>query len=737
MKNRLLILITLLISVASIAQNGINYKAVIKDANGEIISNQAITVQFQILEDGTTNVYQETHNPTTGATGIVVLNIGEGTVDSGNFSTIDWGAAAHSLNVQVDTGSGLVDLGTTLFNTVPYAKVAENVSGLEKITENGNTGWRLVGKNPDNFGDIGDDAIDLSIGTPLNLGGATGINSFAFGNRTTASGIRATAFGLNTTASGTNATAFGISTTASGSQATAFGVSTEALESGATAFGFNTRASGTNDTAFGFNTTASGGNATAFGDSTTASGDNSFAIVEGSIASGRNSFASGYFTAAESYNAIALGSFNIGGGNPDDWIETDPLIEIGNAEFGPRSNALTILKNGTITAPSFDIAEITDDKALITKEYFEAVDTKGLEQITEGGNTGFRLVGKNPTQYGDIGNNAVDLSNSIGSDTDHGATGDRSLALGASTIASGGNSMAMGFESEASGGNSMAIGYRTKADANSCLAIGVNNIGGGNPLQLTATDPIFEIGNGSPTISSNALTVLKNGNVGIGKHTGIDGLLEIEGNSSSTAPQLALIEDNSGFARFRFKNINRNGDDYWDIAGFIGTNVADDRLNFFNSDGGNILSLEGNGDATLQGSLTQNSDRRLKRDIETIDYGIDEILKLNPVQYNWKNKKDKTFKSLGVIAQEIEKIIPNVVKTGNDEEKTLSVSYIELIPVLIKAIQEQQELITKQHQELGALSAEMSEMKAMNQRLIVLEKLIKKSNVDVSSPIVK
>jgi hypothetical protein len=45
------------------------------------------------------------------------------------------------------------------------------------------------------------------------------------------------------------------------------------------------------------------------------------------------------------------------------------------------SNALTVLKNGTITAPSFDISEIIDDKALITKEYFEAntSEASGLE----------------------------------------------------------------------------------------------------------------------------------------------------------------------------------------------------------------------------------------------------------------------------------------------------------------------------------------------------------------------
>ncbi|GEQ85197.1 hypothetical protein ULMS_07050 [Patiriisocius marinistellae] len=126
MKNLCLIILTLFISVISIAQNGINYKALIKDTDGNALVSQDIFVQFQILENGTTNVYQETHDAVTDANGIVVVNIGEGIVDSGNFLLIDWGLAAHFLNVQINTGAGFVDLGTTQFMSVPYANFAED-----------------------------------------------------------------------------------------------------------------------------------------------------------------------------------------------------------------------------------------------------------------------------------------------------------------------------------------------------------------------------------------------------------------------------------------------------------------------------------------------------------------------------------------------------------------------------------------------------------------------------------
>ncbi|WP_415374051.1 DUF1566 domain-containing protein [Patiriisocius sp. Uisw_017] len=120
----------LLCSMTTFAQQGINYKALIKDGSGVIVSSTAIDVTFTIL-DGASNVYEETHAPTTDANGIVILNIGEGTPVTGDFSTIDWSSNSHFLKVQIDTGGGLQDMGATAFKTVPYAlhaKTAESVT---------------------------------------------------------------------------------------------------------------------------------------------------------------------------------------------------------------------------------------------------------------------------------------------------------------------------------------------------------------------------------------------------------------------------------------------------------------------------------------------------------------------------------------------------------------------------------------------------------------------------------
>jgi len=86
------------------------------------------------------------------------------------------------------------------------------------------------------------------------------------------------------------------------------------------------------------------------------------------------------------------------------------------------------------------------------------------------------------------------------------------------------------------------------------------------------------------------------------------------------------------------------------------------------------------------------SDKRMKNNIASLQYGLGEVLSLKPVVYTWKNDNSGEIK-LGLIAQEVNDIIPEVVNVGDDENAILGIAYSELIPVLIKAIQEQQEEI--------------------------------------------
>lgn len=95
-------------------------------------------------------------------------------------------------------------------------------------------------------------------------------------------------------------------------------------------------------------------------------------------------------------------------------------------------------------------------------------------------------------------------------------------------------------------------------------------------------------------------------------------------------------------------------------------------------------------------------------------------MKMKPVSFAWKDSPDEGSK-LGFLAQDLLKVIPEVVVTKEKETdresgavsykdaKTLGVYYSDIIPVLVKAIQEQQELINKQQLEIEALRGRFGE----------------------------
>ncbi len=126
------------------------------------------------------------------------------------------------------------------------------------------------------------------------------------------------------------------------------------------------------------------------------------------------------------------------------------------------------------------------------------------------------------------------------------------------------------------------------------------------------------------------------------------------------------------------------------------------------------------GICTSAGSFTQNSDRRLKTNITPLEKSIDKIMKLNGVTFNW-NKTVRpsapTTLQYGFIAQEIEKVIPELVSEDSDGYKT--VNYIGVIPVLTQAMQEQQKEIEQLKDENKKLN---ETIEALLKRVEALEK---------------
>jgi len=112
-----------------------NYQAVVRGQDGKILSDQQVSFRISILAgsvDGAP-VYIETHIITTTSIGLATLEIGGGTVESGDFSIIDWGKYTYYMKIEMDTegGTNYSFMGTTQLLSVPYALYARDVENKD------------------------------------------------------------------------------------------------------------------------------------------------------------------------------------------------------------------------------------------------------------------------------------------------------------------------------------------------------------------------------------------------------------------------------------------------------------------------------------------------------------------------------------------------------------------------------------------------------------------------------
>jgi hypothetical protein len=119
--------------------------------------------------------------------------------------------------------------------------------------------------------------------------------------------------------------------------------------------------------------------------------------------------------------------------------------------------------------------------------------------------------------------------------------------------------------------------------------------------------------------------------------------------------------------------------------------------------------------ASSTGAYNQQSDLRLKKNIEAVGPILDDVEKLRPVQYHFKSQEDSARKSTGFIAQEVEKIFPNLVNTGEDGMKGLS--YAEFSVLAIAAVSELREekdaQLKERDDKIADLEARLARLEAM------------------------
>lgn len=170
------------------------YQAVARDNNGSVIANQSVGFRISILQNSPsgTAVYSETHTIASNDFGLVNMDIGTGTVVSGIFANIDWGAASHFVKIEMDItgGSSYLLMGTSQLLSVPYAlhaATANNVANdqvddadadptneLQTISKVGNTVTLS-----DGGGSFTDENTIYTAGNGIDITGTTISNSAA------------------------------------------------------------------------------------------------------------------------------------------------------------------------------------------------------------------------------------------------------------------------------------------------------------------------------------------------------------------------------------------------------------------------------------------------------------------------------------------------------------------------------------------------------------------------------
>ena len=637
-----------------------------RDSQGEILANQNIDLRFSILE-GSENgpmVYQETHETTTDIFGIFRLIVGRGVNLSGNnLEDLNWGIIAYFLQVEIDLGSGYEILGIEELLGSPYALNSSvqllELSGDELAISKGNT-VTLQDNDPTNEL-VQNIAIGGSILTITDAGGDNSVD-------------------LAGLVSADNSISNELQTiTKNGSTVT--------LSDGGGSFTdeVNDADSDPTNEIQNISTDGSAGNITLTGGAT-------LVLNVNDADSDPNNEIELPATATVNQVLKWNGASWMAGSDEVNDADSDPTNEIQDLQL--TGNDLEITNNATPTAidlsPYLDAAFATTANVTSNApgDYTTDDFVFGSSQLDDNGNTNndarmffdkskgaFRAGIVNGTEWDDV--NRGPYSTAMGFGTT--ASGWGSTATGQNTIASATSSTALGSNTVASGLSSVAVGSGAVASANYSIAIGVN-----------------------PTASGARSIALGWGTIASG--------------SSSTSMGLQTYARSYAETSLGMFNTDYtpNSATTYDAADRIfvignGTDVVN------RSD---ALIVYKNGNATLAGLLTQLSDMRLKKGIAPLNQSLTKLTKLRGVHYKWNDVKPHDMESLqtGLIAQEVEKILPELVNKAADGYK--SVNYIGLIPHLIEAVKE----LDAKYKQLQEQSNE--KIKDMEERLVRLEKLV-------------
>ena len=657
MKKLLYSIIVLLFSVTVFAQppQSFNYQAVARDALGEVIANQQVNFQLSIIEGSAsgTAIYIEQHTDTTNQFGLVNLVIGNGSVLLGDFISVDWSNNNYFLKIELNG----VHIGTSQLLSVPYAlhaKTVENMDDADADSTNEIQDLQLSGN-------------DLSITNKLNP----------------------TVIGLSHYLDNTDAQDLSLSgnTLSLTNDATSVDLSDLLDNSGSWS------KTGSNiyyiDGNVGIGTTEPDNKLFVEGSAVITDylavgpvGDDIFLVQ---ISPCKVGIGTSTPSSKLSVNGI-IESMTGGIKFPDGSTQTTATTDFSPTnEFQTLSitgNDLTISSGNTVVLPSHIVVDTSEFLFIDFVNLFAGYNS-GVQNTTGNYNV---FLGVESGHANTIGNNNVFIGDSAGySNID----GIRSVYVGASSGR-----------------------YSTDADYNAFFGsfTGFQNTTG-NRNTFIGNEAGYNNTTGNYNVYAGRLAGYTNStgdnNVFIGNEAGryYTGSNKLFIENSSAGSSNALIYGDFDSDQLSLNASVGIGYGPYDSYSLVVKGGTVNSLRVY-EDIGQTYAFYVSGDAYATGSWYTPSDQNLKTNIHTYQNAVEDLLKIRGVKFNWNidEKSDVTYPKgdqFGVIAQEVEKIFPELVK--KDSEGKLAVAYSGFTPILIEAIKEQQRMINELKQEIEKL----------------------------------
>ena len=286
-------------------------------------------------------------------------------------------------------------------------------------------------------------------------------------------------------------------------------------------------------------------------------------------------------------------------------------------------------------------------------------------------------------------------------------SGSSASAIGFLTTASGDYSTASGYSTTASASYCTAMGYATIASGSTSTALGVSTTASGDGSTSTGNQTIASANNStamgaSSTASGEVSTAMGYATTASGSTSTAMGLSTTASGDISTA--IGRGTTASDYGSLVIGQYNFSGSSVTNSA-----TVFDLENTAFVIGNGNLGSLSDafkvnfNGDTTISNNLTVmgdvevQSDARLKSNIISLGATLSKLLQIDGKYYEMKGRQ-----KIGVLAQEIQEVFPELVSKDNNE--MLAVNYQGLVPVLINALKEQQSEIDELKEMVQALA---------------------------------